>query len=135
MYRPKFLTGALAGALFTAPVIAIFYLAEQLVGLQRILAEAQPLPNATHLRIRSVDDFHETLALDEIRAEPRIMLTYAWDGLPLPAEHGDRQERQPAATWRVSAPHPEARPASIATSIFRHLPCRNRATLRTHRVI
>jgi DMSO/TMAO reductase YedYZ molybdopterin-dependent catalytic subunit len=58
------------------------------VSLQRILAEVQPLPNATHLRIRSVDDFHETVALDQVRADPRIMLTYAWDGLPLPAEHG-----------------------------------------------
>jgi hypothetical protein len=58
------------------------------VSLQRILAEVQPEMNATHLRIRSVDDFHETIALDAIRAEPRIMLTYAWDGLPLPAEHG-----------------------------------------------
>jgi hypothetical protein len=35
-----------------------------------------------------VDDFHETVALDQVRADPRIMLTYAWDGLPLPAEHG-----------------------------------------------
>jgi DMSO/TMAO reductase YedYZ molybdopterin-dependent catalytic subunit len=58
------------------------------VSLQRILAEVQPEMSATHLRIRSVDDFHETIALDAIRAEPRIMLTYAWDGLPLPAEHG-----------------------------------------------
>lgn len=58
------------------------------ISLQRILAEVQPLPNATHLRIRSVDDFHETVALDQVRADPRIMLTYAWDGLPLPAEHG-----------------------------------------------
>jgi DMSO/TMAO reductase YedYZ molybdopterin-dependent catalytic subunit len=58
------------------------------VSLQHILAEVQPRPNATHLRIRSVDDFHETVALEEVRADPRIMLTYAWDGLPLPAEHG-----------------------------------------------
>ncbi len=38
--------------------------------------------------MRSVDDFHEVVALDAIRADERIMLTYAWDGLPLPAEHG-----------------------------------------------
>ena len=50
------------------------------VDLQRVLADAEPQPNATHLRIRSVDGFHETLPLDAVRADPRIMLTYAWDG-------------------------------------------------------
>lgn len=58
------------------------------VALQRVLADAEPQPNATHLRIRSVDGFHETLPLDAVRADPRIMLTYAWDGLPLLPEHG-----------------------------------------------
>lgn len=58
------------------------------VSVQRLLEDVRPRPEATHLRIRSVDDFHEVVALDDIRADPRIMLTYAWDGLPLPAEHG-----------------------------------------------
>lgn len=58
------------------------------VALQRVLAGVEPQPNATHLRIRSVDGFHETLPLDAARADPRIMLTYAWDGLPLLPEHG-----------------------------------------------
>ena len=43
---------------------------------------------ATHLKIRSVDGFYEVVALDTIRADDRVMLTYAWDGLPLSAEHG-----------------------------------------------
>lgn len=58
------------------------------VSVQRLLDEVQPRSDATHLRIRSVDDFFEVVALDEIRADPRIMLTYAWDGLPLLQEHG-----------------------------------------------
>jgi hypothetical protein len=45
-------------------------------------------PGATHLKIRSADDFFEVVSLDAIRADPRIMLTYAWDGVPLPREHG-----------------------------------------------
>lgn len=45
-------------------------------------------PNATHLLVRSADDFYEVVALDAIRSDPRIMLTYAWDGVPLPREHG-----------------------------------------------
>jgi DMSO/TMAO reductase YedYZ molybdopterin-dependent catalytic subunit len=58
------------------------------VSLQTLLAELRPLPSASHLKIRSADGFYETVALAAIRADPRIMLTYAWDGLPLPAEHG-----------------------------------------------
>lgn len=58
------------------------------VSLQRVLVDVGVQPAATHLRIRSVDDYHEVVALNEILADPRIMLTYAWDGLPLPIEHG-----------------------------------------------
>ncbi len=56
--------------------------------LRDLLEDVRPRSSATHLRISSVDDFHEVVALDPVRADPRIMLTYAWDGLPLPAEHG-----------------------------------------------
>jgi hypothetical protein len=45
-------------------------------------------PNATHLKIRSADDFFEVVSLDAIKADPRIMLTYSWDGVPLTREHG-----------------------------------------------
>jgi hypothetical protein len=40
------------------------------------------------LKIRSADGFFEVLSLDTIKADPRIMLTYAWDGLPLMRKHG-----------------------------------------------
>lgn len=56
--------------------------------LRRLLEEVRPLPGATHLLIRSTDGFHESLPIADAMADERIMLTYAWDGLPLPAEHG-----------------------------------------------
>jgi len=58
------------------------------VPLREVVGAAGVGPAATHLRLRSVDGFHETVALDEVRADGRIMLAYAWDGLPLPPEHG-----------------------------------------------
>jgi DMSO/TMAO reductase YedYZ molybdopterin-dependent catalytic subunit len=58
------------------------------VPLRRLLEEVGPQATATHLRIRSVDDFFEVVALDDVMADERIMLAYAWDGLPLPPEHG-----------------------------------------------
>ena len=58
------------------------------VSLKQLLPEFGLLRNATHLKIRSVDSFYEVVALDTIRADDRVMLTYAWDGLPLSAEHG-----------------------------------------------
>ena len=32
--------------------------------------------------------FSESVAIETIRSDERIMLAYAWDGVPLPAEHG-----------------------------------------------
>jgi DMSO/TMAO reductase YedYZ molybdopterin-dependent catalytic subunit len=58
------------------------------VSLKQLLPELGLLPGATHLKIRSADGFHEVVALDTIRADDRVMLTYAWDGLPLAAGHG-----------------------------------------------
>ena len=58
------------------------------VSLKQLMPELGLRPNATHLKIRSVDGFYEVVALDTIRADDRVMLTYAWDGLPLAAEHG-----------------------------------------------
>lgn len=58
------------------------------VSLQRLLPKLQLKPSATHLMIRSVDQFFEVVSLDAIKEDPRIMLTYAWDGLPLTREHG-----------------------------------------------
>jgi DMSO/TMAO reductase YedYZ molybdopterin-dependent catalytic subunit len=58
------------------------------VSLQQILADVQPLENARYLIIKSGDGFYETVALDLIASDPRIMLCYAWDGEPLPFDHG-----------------------------------------------
>jgi DMSO/TMAO reductase YedYZ molybdopterin-dependent catalytic subunit len=58
------------------------------VSLQRLLLDLKLAPSATHLKIRSVDRFFEVIPLDAIKADPRIMLTYSWDGVPLRREHG-----------------------------------------------
>jgi DMSO/TMAO reductase YedYZ molybdopterin-dependent catalytic subunit len=58
------------------------------VSLRRLLPYLRLRPEATHLKIESVDGFCEIVSLDDIKADERIMLTYAWDGLPLRARHG-----------------------------------------------
>ncbi|HVP35869.1 MAG TPA: molybdopterin-dependent oxidoreductase [Terriglobales bacterium] len=58
------------------------------VSLQRLLPIIRPESNATHFRISAVDGFFETIALEKIRNDERVMLTYAWDGVPLPPEQG-----------------------------------------------
>jgi len=58
------------------------------VSVQRLLPDWRLKPAATHLKIRSADQFFELVSLDAIQADPRIMLTYAWDGVPLEREHG-----------------------------------------------
>jgi DMSO/TMAO reductase YedYZ molybdopterin-dependent catalytic subunit len=58
------------------------------VSLQGLLPRFAVKPGATHLRITSTDGFYEVVALDIIRKDQRVMLTHAWDGVPLPAEHG-----------------------------------------------
>jgi hypothetical protein len=56
--------------------------------MKRILADAGLKPEATHLKISSFDGFFEIVALDVIEADERVMLTYEWDGVPLPDIHG-----------------------------------------------
>ena len=56
--------------------------------LKSIMADARPRPDATHLDITCGDGFHETVALDLIESDPRVMLAYAWDGRPIPFDHG-----------------------------------------------
>jgi DMSO/TMAO reductase YedYZ molybdopterin-dependent catalytic subunit len=58
------------------------------VSLQRFLTGLKLAPSATHLKIRSADNFFEVISLETIKADPRIMLTYSWDGVPLRREHG-----------------------------------------------
>jgi hypothetical protein len=58
------------------------------VSLKQLLPDLRLQPGATHLKIQSADGFYEVVALDTIRSDERVMLTYAWDGLPLAAPHG-----------------------------------------------
>ncbi len=58
------------------------------VSLKQMLPGLGLRPNATHLKIRSADGFYEVVALDTIKGDERVMLTYAWDGLPLAQDHG-----------------------------------------------
>lgn len=56
--------------------------------LQQVLADAGLQEDAAYLRVTSEDGFHETVALDLINSDERIMLCYAWDNEPLTGEHG-----------------------------------------------
>lgn len=56
--------------------------------LQEVLTDAGLQPAARYLTILAADGFHEALALETVRSDARIMLTYRWDGQPLPARHG-----------------------------------------------
>jgi DMSO/TMAO reductase YedYZ molybdopterin-dependent catalytic subunit len=58
------------------------------VSLQRLLRRFTLRPGATHLKIASADGFFEVVSLDTIENDRRVMLTYAWDGVPLLIEHG-----------------------------------------------
>lgn len=58
------------------------------VSLQRLLPDLKLKPTATHLKIHSADRFFEVVSLDAVKADERIMLAYAWDGVPLRREHG-----------------------------------------------
>ena len=58
------------------------------VSLQHLFTTLHLQPTATHLKIRAADDFYEVVSLESIRADPRIMLAYDWDGVPLTREHG-----------------------------------------------
>jgi len=56
--------------------------------LRDVLADAGVQDGATYLRITSQDGFHEMVDLALVEAEPRIMLAYHWDGIPLLYKHG-----------------------------------------------
>ena len=58
------------------------------VSLKELLPRLGLLPAATHLEIRGADGFHEVVPLATIRSDPRVMLAYAWDGVPLTVGHG-----------------------------------------------
>ncbi|HEX2907727.1 MAG TPA: molybdopterin-dependent oxidoreductase [Phototrophicaceae bacterium] len=56
--------------------------------MQNLLERVKPLPEATHIKIKAADGFDEVVALDVIRQDERVMLTYAWDNEPLREKHG-----------------------------------------------
>jgi DMSO/TMAO reductase YedYZ molybdopterin-dependent catalytic subunit len=58
------------------------------VPVQDVLADAGVQPEAKYLFITSGDGFYETIDLDLINADRRIMFCYAWDGNLLPYDHG-----------------------------------------------
>ena len=58
------------------------------VSLQKILADVQVREEGRYLVITSGDGFYETVDLDLIASDERIMLCYAWDGNPIPFDHG-----------------------------------------------
>jgi DMSO/TMAO reductase YedYZ molybdopterin-dependent catalytic subunit len=58
------------------------------VSLRRLLPDLRLRPEATHLKIRSTDGFFEVVPLETVKADERVMLTYAWDGVPLLPGHG-----------------------------------------------
>jgi DMSO/TMAO reductase YedYZ molybdopterin-dependent catalytic subunit len=58
------------------------------VSLQELLPAFAPDSRATHLKITAADGFTEFLSLEEVHNDQRIMLCYAWDGVPLFHNHG-----------------------------------------------
>lgn len=56
--------------------------------LKDVLADVGLKPEATHLRITAADDFDEITSIDLAMNDDRVMLCYAWDGLPLEVKHG-----------------------------------------------
>jgi DMSO/TMAO reductase YedYZ molybdopterin-dependent catalytic subunit len=58
------------------------------VSVQDILVDAGIQNGARYLYITSGDGFYETVPLDLIYSDPRIMFCYNWDGNTLPVGHG-----------------------------------------------
>jgi DMSO/TMAO reductase YedYZ molybdopterin-dependent catalytic subunit len=58
------------------------------VSFKRLLEDVPLPPSATHLKLYAADGFDETVALDIIRGDERVMLAYYWEGKPLTTEHG-----------------------------------------------
>lgn len=58
------------------------------VSAQNLLADLGVQPEAKYLRITSEDGFYESVALEIINKDERIMFAYDWDGQPIPKDHG-----------------------------------------------
>lgn len=58
------------------------------LSLKQLVADMKLKPNATYLKITSVDNFDEFVDIETINKDERVMLAYEWDGLPLAVDHG-----------------------------------------------
>ncbi|MEM7114420.1 MAG: molybdopterin-dependent oxidoreductase [Chloroflexota bacterium] len=58
------------------------------VSMQKIVASLGVQPDAKYIQIHSEDGFYETISLDLINSDERIMLCHSWDGNPIPFDHG-----------------------------------------------
>ena len=58
------------------------------LSVQDLLDRVQPSEDARYLDITCADGFHELVNLQLVRRDERIMLCYAWNGEPLPIDHG-----------------------------------------------
>ena len=58
------------------------------VSLQKILADAKVQSGAKFIYIQATDGFFESVPLDVVMSDARVMLCYNWDGATLPEEHG-----------------------------------------------
>ena len=88
-----FASAALAGLLFfvlVGPASAALRDARGVVlgGLVGAIVLTPPLPAARYAHLLSGDGFDEVIDLATIQADSRVMLAYAWNGQPLPTEHG-----------------------------------------------
>jgi len=58
------------------------------VSVQKVLADAGVKPEAFYMELHGADGYFETVGLETIGKDERVMFTYAWDDKPLPEEHG-----------------------------------------------
>lgn len=58
------------------------------VSAQDLLADAGVQAGAAYLRISSGDGFYETVPLELINNDRRIMFAFEWDKQPIPVDHG-----------------------------------------------
>lgn len=56
--------------------------------LQDLVADLKPTSDARYMVFVCGDGFYETVDLDLIASDERIMLAYDWDGMPIPYDHG-----------------------------------------------
>ncbi len=84
--RSEFVTLSCISNRVAGPLIGTTYWTG--ASLQEILADASPQGDARFLLITSADGFYETVDLNLIDSDERIMLAYNWDGKPIPFDHG-----------------------------------------------